>query len=169
MVRTFRANQRPNLLFTSLIDLYALPNDFPGKNECTRNPENPRPYVESLERAFADDLGKTRFVSHIQLHEFETLIFSEPESLQLSYEGIDAEVKNLQKITSDHVDIEMINDTPTGAPSRRIIQQIPRYEHDKTTVGPDVTEYIGMRTMMTACQHFRDWIRLLTSRLLAGP
>ena len=81
MVRTFRANRRPNLLFTSLIDLYALPNDFPGKLTNTRNPGNPRPYVEALEAELAQDIAESRFVSHLQLHEFETLIFAQPESL----------------------------------------------------------------------------------------
>lgn len=168
MVRTFRAHQRSCVLFTSLIDLYALPNDFPGKAGTTRNPDNPRRYVEALEKALTEDVDEPRFISHLQLHEFETLIFSEPESLRLSYDDIEKEVGELQRVAADFVDIEKINDTPTGAPSKRIIQLVPRYEHDKSTVGPDVTEYIGMRKMMAACAHFRDWINCVVQRLESG-
>ncbi len=52
----------PEISFTSMIDLYALPNDFPGKQENLRNPANPVPYVEALEKAFGDDIGDLRFV-----------------------------------------------------------------------------------------------------------
>ena len=34
------------------------------------------------------------------------------------------------------------------------IQLIPSYENDKTTVGPDVAEYIGLEKMMSAGTHF---------------
>lgn len=165
MVRTFRTNLRPQVLFTSLIDLYALPNDFPGTDRVTRNPSDPRPYVEALEQAFADDINERRFVPHLQLHEFETLIFAEPESLRLSYDGIDKEITELQKVAAEFVDVERINDTATGAPSKRIIQWIPRYEYDKATVGPDVTEYIGMGRIMNACAHFCAWIHAIGSKL----
>lgn len=165
MIRTFRANRRSSVLFTSLIDLYALPNDFPGMADNTRNPDYPRPYVVALEGTLADDIAEPRFVSHLQLHEFETLIFAEPESLLLSYDNVDAEVRELQRIAIEFKDIEKINGTQTGAPSKRIIEQIPRYEHDKTTVGPDVTACIGMEKMMSACAHFRDWIEIVAQRL----
>jgi hypothetical protein len=148
-----------------MIDLYRLPSNFPGKDAAARNPDNPRPYVELLESAFADDVADSRFVPHLQLHEFETLLFVEPEALKLSFEHIDGEVAELQKLANEAVDIEKINDTPTGAPSKRIIERIPRYEHEKTTVGPDVTEYVGMKKLMAACSHFRDWINFVADRL----
>lgn len=167
MIDSFRQNQRPQVLFTSLIDLYALPGDFPGKSNNARNPDYPRPYVDALESAFGNDISETRFIPHLQLHEFETLIFAGPEALRLFFETIDAEIAELQKVATEFGDIEKINDTPTGAPSKRIIRHIPRYEHEKATVGPDATEQIGMARMMAACSHFRDWINSVSSRLEA--
>ena len=60
-----------------MIDLYALPKDFPGRSAQPRNPADPTPYVETLERAFGDDVGDRRFVPYIQLHEFEALLFAD--------------------------------------------------------------------------------------------
>jgi hypothetical protein len=167
ILRFFRAHTRPNVLFTTLIDLYALPNDFPGKASNVRNPNNPRPYVESLELALTNDLNENRFIPHLQLHEFETLIFAEPDVLKLSYQGIDAGVEILKQIASEVGDIEKINDSPQSAPSKRIINYIPQYEHDKTTVGPDAVESIGMEKLIECCEHFAGWISSVIHRLEA--
>jgi len=45
------------------------------------------------------------------------------------------------------------------------VQQIPDYEGDKTTVGPDVTEYIGMEKLMISCEHVREWVTTIAIRL----
>jgi hypothetical protein len=165
MVRHFRQHQRDGVLFTSLIDLYGLPGDFPGKTSNQRNPDNPRPYVEAIEQALADDLDERRFVPHLQLHEFETLLFAEPAALGVSFDGCENEIVRLTQIATDAGDIEKINDTQHNAPSKRIIREIPAYERLKTTVGPDVAECIGMPTLRAKCAHFSDWILELQTRL----
>jgi hypothetical protein len=165
MLRTFSAHQRPRILFTSFIDLYALPDDFPGVADHTRNSDDPRRYAEALEKALAEDIPDRRFIPHLQLHEFETLLFADPTALKIAYTGIDNAVDELERMIIDAGDIEKINDGPQSAPSKRIIRLIPGYSSDKTTVGPDVTEHIGMQKLMNASHHFRDWINLITHRL----
>ena len=54
---------------------------------------------------------------------------------------------------------ELIDDTPLGAPSRRILRELPEY--DKVNAGVLVTEKIGLDTMKTKCLHFRAWVELL--------
>jgi hypothetical protein len=58
-----------DVVFTTLIDLYGLPKDFPGKKNRRRNPANPIPYVTALEKAFDDDIADCRFIPYLQLHE----------------------------------------------------------------------------------------------------
>jgi hypothetical protein len=41
--------QTRGVYFTTMIDLYGLPSDFPGKAGHARNPHNPRRYCEALE------------------------------------------------------------------------------------------------------------------------
>ena len=69
-----KSRKARDLWFSILIDPYALPNDFPGKKEHTRNAADPHPYVEALERAFGEDIGDSRFIPHLQLHEYETIL-----------------------------------------------------------------------------------------------
>jgi len=72
---TLKSRKQPGVYFTTMIDLYGLPADFPGKANHVRNPQNPRPYCEALERAFGADIGDARFEPHLQLHEYETLLY----------------------------------------------------------------------------------------------
>ena len=165
ILRAFSAQQRPQILFTSFIDLYALPDDFPGAAVHAKNSDYPRPYVEALEKALANDIPDTRFVPHLQLHEFETLLFADINALKIVYADIDEAVTELERMVTEAGDIEKINDTPQNAPSKRIIRLIPSYYSDKTTVGPDIAEHIGMEKLMNACHDFRDWVTLIAHRL----
>jgi hypothetical protein len=47
------------------------------------DPNNPFGYVQALERAFSDDIHDFRFVAHLQLHEYETLLLAEPDSFRM--------------------------------------------------------------------------------------
>jgi Domain of unknown function (DUF4276) len=160
-----KGHKGPDLVLTSLIDLYALPSDFPGKQENVRNPADPVPYVESLEAAFGDDIGDPRFVPHLQLHEYETLLFAEPESFRYSFDDCDQPIEEMKKIAASFATIEHINDHHTTAPSKRIINLIPAYEGRKSSAGPDIAEYTGLPTIRAKCPHFDAWLTRLESVL----
>ena len=66
--------------FTTMIDLYALPTDFPGFSE-SRKINDPRQRVVFLESAFRKDIGHPHFYPYIQLHEFEALLLADPKNL----------------------------------------------------------------------------------------
>lgn len=155
-----------HVVFTTMIDLYALPKDFPGRSGLTRDPGNPTPFVEALEQAFAKDIDDPRFVPYIQLHEFETLLFSDPEAFRISFEGCDKAVENLQKIVESHASVEHIDDGPTTAPSKRILEEIRSYS--KVLNGPDIAEFIGLDTLRRSCPHFHGWIVRLEQSLPFG-
>ena len=53
-----------------MIDLYALPDDFPG-TEAFKGEQDPYRRVEGMEQALAEDIDDPRFMPYIQLHEFE--------------------------------------------------------------------------------------------------
>lgn len=158
---TFKQHQRQGVYFTSMIDLYGLPGDFPGKSKCHRNPDNPRPYVEALETAFGDDIGDARFIPHLQLHEYETLLFADVESFGYSFDDCDKEIEQLRSIVDAFSSVEDINDGPQTAPSKRIIDILPAYAGLKTTAGPDIAEYTGIERLRECCPHFSDWLTRL--------
>ena len=60
ILNTIKQRQGKNVYFTTLIDLYALPADFPGKDANVRNPADPAPYVCALEEALRQSIGYYR-------------------------------------------------------------------------------------------------------------
>lgn len=114
-----------DVLFTTLFDLYGLPNDFPGKADNTRNSAAPTPYVIALENAFGEDINHFGFIPYLQLHEYETILFAEPEAFAISFENCAAKVQQLKAIATLVPSIEHINDGKETAPSKQIIKIIP--------------------------------------------
>jgi len=148
--------------FTTMFDLYALPEDFPGFAAARVN-QSPYSQVAMLEAAFLADIGGTRFVPYIQLHEFESLILAEPNSLDWEYLEHDRAIAGLVAEIGEQ-NPELVNDGPTTAPSKRILAKIPEY--DKATAGVAVTSHIGLATLRRKCTHFGEWLTRLEG--LAG-
>lgn len=58
--------------FTTMFDLYALPQDFPGFDEALQI-DDVYEKVKFLESHFKENIGDERFFPYFQLHEFELL------------------------------------------------------------------------------------------------
>ncbi len=84
-----------DVYFTTLFDLYGLPVDFPGKDEHVRNPANPTLYVTALESAFGADIDHHRFIPYLQLHEYETILFSDAEAFGIAFEDCEDAIEHL--------------------------------------------------------------------------
>lgn len=152
--------------FSTMIDLYALPNDFPGFEESKRF-RNPYDRVAFLEQAFADDLNSQRFIPYIQLHEFEALLLADYRKLCDYYgQGRVADLQPLAEAIIAGQNPELIDDGEGTAPSKRIAACIPEYAVAKATAGPIVAGYIGLDTLRRACRHFGEWLGKLE---LLGP
>ena len=143
--------------FTTMFDLYALPNDFPGYAEAMSK-NDPYERVGVLERKMAEDIGDSRFIPYIQLHEFEALILADPKQLDWEYLEHGVPISNLISMTGGQ-NPELINDGPATAPSKRILDEIPEY--DKATAGVAVAEKIGLPMLRRKCRHFDDWLARL--------
>ncbi len=159
-----------NVFFSTLIDLYGLPTKFPGKAARRRNAADPVPYVKALEKAFGEDIGDQRFIPHLQLHEYETLLFADPDAFAYSFDNCAKAIEAMKVIARSVPTIEHIDDGKTTAPSKRIIDVLPAYEGRKASAGPDIVELIGMPALRRHCAHFNAW--LITLEKLpwaAGP
>ena len=157
--RWMREDQNPDARFTSMFDLYALPEDFPGY-EAAKQKSDPYDRVRLLEDALREDISDQRFVPYIQLHEFEALLFSDPTKLAERFDRHSAGIKRLSQV-AEQLNPELIDDGSESAPSKRIIKEIPEYGPDKPSSGPIVAERIGLTTLRTKCQHFAEWIETL--------
>lgn len=149
-------DQQDESWFTTMFDLYALPDTFPGMDR----PRDPDPHrrVNTLEAAFANDIEHRRLVPYIQLHEFEALLFSDPSKLKSTFLDRTAAVRELVALASTFATPELIDDGQATAPSKRIIAHIPEYDDQKADAGPKVAEAIGLDVLRTKCTHFGEWL-----------
>jgi hypothetical protein len=161
--RLLRQDGRADARFTSMFDLYALYDGFPGWDDAEKLRHLPRDRVLTLERAFAADVGDHRFIPHIQLYEFETILLCEPSHFALVYEDSRAGIAALQAAVAAARSPELVNDGETTAPSKRILSQFPQYSGQKTTVGAELAHCVGIDTTRSLCPHFDRWLKTLES------
>ena len=155
-MRWLKEDQSADVRFTTMFDLYRLPSNFPSYETAKRN--EPYKRVEILESALSEDINDSRFIPYIQIHEFETLIFADPEKLANAYLGYQNKLNPLRKISLE-INPELINDGAETAPSKRILQIIPEYS--KVVGGVDVVSTIGIDKIRSRCQHFNQWLEKL--------
>lgn len=158
---------------TTMVDYYGLPRDgqdaWPGRRKAVElSFEQRAEHVEGacardMEAHFGIDLRR-RFVPFVMIHEFEALLFSDCRSFA---EGIGQPnaANELQRIRRRFRTPEEIDDSPEGAPSKRIQRMFPGYQ--KPLMGTLAALEIGISTMRDACPHFANWLERLT-RLAAN-
>ena len=122
---------------------------------------NPTAYVLALEKAFESDIDHFRFIPYLQLHEYETILFADPEAFRIAFENCEAQVEQLKTIAASAPSIEHINDGEETSPSKRIIKVIPEYEGRKSSAGPDIAAQIGLKTIREKSAHFDAWLSRL--------
>ncbi len=159
LTRLMNQDRQADARFTTMIDLYALPNEFPGWEQA-RKQTSPAGKVRLLEQGLAAQFHDSRFLPYIQLHEFEALLFCDLGKLQCrlmdserGIAGLENEVQGLQP--------EEINEGAQTAPSKRIIKHLPVYERSKVRVGASAAAAIGLISLREKCPHFSEWVAAL--------
>jgi hypothetical protein len=138
---------------TTMIDYYALPDDFPGMS--TRPAGDAYARVAHVEQALTQAIGNPRLDAHLVLHEYEAWVFSAPSACHWVFddpavpEGIAATAGGAEKI----------DDGPATAPSKRLVSVFPSYR--KTLHGPMAVGAIGLPAMRAACPHADAWLTRL--------
>lgn len=155
--RWFKQDNNKDAFFSTMIDLYKIPNSFPAFVKAKKI-SNPFDKVSCLEKAMQNDLKHPRFLPYIQLHEFETLLFSDITFLIPQFPHRKKGIDKLKKIQSQFSSPDLIDDGDTTAPSKRIIGQVPEYEDQKQFAGPIVAQQIGLNVLRQKCIHFNQWL-----------
>ncbi len=158
----FLAQERgADVFFTTMIDLYAISAHFPQLEESRKLSHLPQKRVEFLEQAFGNDIGDQRFIPHIQIHEYEAYLFSDPDCFLDFYPRAPKGIEALKVIAGAYETPELINDGQHTAPSKRITECFPDYEGAKPTVGTQVAQCIGLQKIRDKCPHFNSWLSRL--------
>jgi hypothetical protein len=163
LVRWMKQDDHPQVFFTTMIDLSglaALIDAFPGWEEASRI-RDPYGKAERLEAAWGRDIGHTRFVPYLQVHEFEALLLASPRHLEIQFVGRDHAIQELEAMAAQFDSPEHINDGQETCPSKRIAAKLPEYEGLKASAGPIVAEKIGLEFLRSRCRHFNEWLSRL--------
>lgn len=158
-------------VFTTMVDYYGLPGDFPGKDRLTGR-EDSSGKARILEAAMEADIRRefprVRFVPYVQMHEFESLLFADPRQLEWKFLEHERAIGRLVEL-SNSKSPEDINDGQHSHPSARIAAEISDYELNKSSAGPLVASKIGLPKLRERCPHFNDWITRLESLGATAP
>lgn len=159
-----------NVIVTTLIDFYALPNDFP-KYEDSKKIINKADRLTFLEKSVVEDLEKEKMrpfsnlLPYIQLHEFEALIFSSIDAIKKLYSNEDAKFSELEQIIAKYPNPEDINDSPQTAPSKRLINSQLIRGYNKVNDGIMIIEEAGIDTLLQKCPRFKVWVETLIEKV----
>ena len=158
-------NRADQPIITTLIDHYGINSErkLPGYSAITT--ANTEDRIQQMEAILQSEIQKIKsyrfFIPYIQRHEFETLLFSNPEvGFELEHDRIKEDVVRL---CSQFESIEDINCTPVGAPSKRIerIYKSQNKKYSKVTDAVDIIELTGIETVLEKCPRFKGWVEHL--------
>lgn len=147
--------------FTTMFDLYALPNEFPGMDV---NIVDKYGKVEHVEMAIAKNLQVAHLIPYIELHEFEALVFAAYQRFPLLFSDLEGRLGIIEKVLKSYQgNPELINSSRDTSPSHRIAQFLSSKGHayNKPKVGWTITQYEGIDNLRRKCAHFNLWLEKL--------
>ena len=153
---TLICKQHHNEIVTTMFDYYAMPGNTP-MIDCTDTDIYSR--IEKIENAINQDVGLPNCHFNFSLHEFEGLLFSNPNSFGLIAD--DSVVAKIQEMRDSAPSPEHINNSPETAPSKRLESLIPGYAKVKN--GSILSQDMGIDAIMGNCKHFGAWIKKIIS------
>jgi Domain of unknown function (DUF4276) len=168
-IEHFKRTIRPLLqntnepIITTMIDHYGINSEkkLPNYDNCIKKAEVAK-RIECMEDSLKQIVDEIKpypcFIPNIIQHEMETLLFADPK------EGFYLEDNKIKKavvsISEAYPNIEDINSTPQGAPSKRLdaIYKASGKKYNKIVDGVDIAELIGIPTILEKCPRFRAWV-----------
>jgi hypothetical protein len=146
-------------LVTTMLDYYGLPLDVPGMADRPFA-SDARGRVRHVEDAVRDAVDATNFVPHLMLHEFEALLYADPQAVADHFADV-AIGASMRADIAQCGEAELVNEGPNTAPSKRLISYRPGYV--KTADGPNILDDIGLPAVRAACPHFDEWLSTIES------
>jgi hypothetical protein len=158
MRRWLKENHSPDARFSMMVDLYSLPEDFPGYAEAMARADC-HEQAAALERAIEAELGDPRFIGYLQVHEFEALVLANPAQLADWFEDRTHALAALATECHPFDTPERIDHSQHSHPKARIQHHLPDYAEN--VHGPLLTYAIGLPTLRERCPHFGAWLTRL--------
>jgi hypothetical protein len=161
------ASERADRHVAVLVDYYGMPPAWPGRAAAAGLPKDQRgAHVESALRDALSAELPGRFHPCVQLHEFESLLFVDPQlaALSIAVAGSGIGHERAARLMADVKSqcggsVEQINDDPQSAPSKRIAQIIAGY--DKVAWGVTAAKDVTLPVLRSGCPWLDRWVQRL--------
>jgi hypothetical protein len=144
--------------FSMMVDLYSLPDDFPGYVAGMARPTG-KEKADALQHSLAGSIVDPRFIPYLQCHEFEALVLADPARMGTLYDVSQAEMDALCQECGAFATPEEINLGQHSHPKHRIMRRVQDYDHN--VAGPLLAEDIGLENLRARCPHFGEWLTRL--------
>lgn len=149
---------------TTFFDYYGIQEKHKFPNWQVANKEADKVLrLNKIEEAMQHDIPdnlKHRFLAYLQLHEFESLLFTD---LSVFTENIPQDeilnIQELKRILENYPNPELINDTENGAPSKRLKRLIKGYH--KIVHGSILASELGLSQIRSKNKKFDAWCNYL--------
>lgn len=160
--------QRDDTLVCTFVDYYGI-KEWPNL-EGARNQRDPAKIaalmnsgaVQEMCASFPDlHCIERRYKPYTAVHEFETLLLSNPQILA---EQLGVEPEEVQLIVESAGGPEYVNNSPQTAPSKRMEEWSQHglgTSYKKTLQGITIAEKIGINAMRASCPLFDAWLKQL--------
>ena len=150
-----------DVLITTMIDFFRLPTDFPGYTTDSRKVDD---IEQAIRNALSAEVSPAVFLPYIQLHEFESLLFSNMDGFTV----MDIDEKSLAKLESieqEYANPEDINGGSETAPSKRLGKI---FNYEKASDSLTMLSAIPIDTIRAKCPRFNRWVSQLEDGLKRG-
>lgn len=153
-------------VITTMIDHYGINSEkkLPNYTNCVKETDIEK-RIFCMEQSLVNAVNSVKeyryFIPNIVRHEMETLLFANPK---IGFELEDEAIRNeVLAICSDIPNVEDINCTPQGAPSKRLERIYANHnkKYSKVAIGVDIAELTGINTILQKCPRFKSWVEKL--------
>lgn len=155
-----RTAAQGNVIITTMLDFFRMPNDFPGYSTDVR-------MIGVMEDDIRTDcstiIAPQFFLPYIQKHEFESLLFANLSGFSkiLDVKGLN----QVTKIVKDCGSPEEINGGAETAPSKRLASI---FDYKKVADSLLVMSDVSIDQLRRLCPHFDEWVGRLERALTDG-
>ena len=155
--REFASDVDPDLRFTTLLDVYAMPPKVQGLAGFSA-PVSAVADIEAVERAIETVFGEPRFKAYLQRHELEALLLSNLDALERVFHRDTLGLRQLRTDIIGFATAEDINHGTATHPSARLAAAVAGYEDLKASNAYFVLAEAGLGAVRPKCPRFHAWL-----------
>ncbi|MBI4660675.1 MAG: DUF4276 family protein [Verrucomicrobia bacterium] len=153
----FASDHDPHLRFTTLLDVFRIPNTVPGAASLSL-PLTAVADIDVLEKSIEAAFNEPRFKAYLQRHELEALLLADIAALESVFHRDKPGIQQLAKDIAAFANAEEINHGQTTHPAARLASAIVGYENLKASNAYFVLAEAGLGAVRPRCPRFDAWM-----------